>query len=142
MTDESPTKADETPVSIDLAAREAGFRLGALKVTPAIREVAEGDIRETLEPRVMQALVALARRNGEGDRGREGRGAAEEELASEGGVEAVHLREDGVRDFLAGLFDVHPPVEVQDAVVEAFGAVEQGQKAIGQLLHAFGSFAL
>jgi tetratricopeptide (TPR) repeat protein len=45
-------------------ARELPFNLGSLKVIPAIREVICGDRRETLEPRVMQVLVALARAKG------------------------------------------------------------------------------
>jgi DNA-binding winged helix-turn-helix (wHTH) protein len=64
MTDGSPTKADESPVEIDLAA-ESAFQLGDLKISPATREAAAGEERETLEPRVMQALVALARGKGE-----------------------------------------------------------------------------
>jgi TolB-like protein/DNA-binding winged helix-turn-helix (wHTH) protein/Flp pilus assembly protein TadD len=49
---------------IDLARADA-FVLGPLKVTPSILEVASGDKRETLEPRIMQVFVALARRRGE-----------------------------------------------------------------------------
>lgn len=49
---------------IDLA-REPGFRLGSADVRPATREFLVGDAREVLEPRVMQVLVALARRRGE-----------------------------------------------------------------------------
>lgn len=64
MTDGSPSKADESPVGIDLS-RETDFELGRLTVRPAIREVAVGDAREILEPRVMQALTLLARRRGE-----------------------------------------------------------------------------
>ena len=45
---------------IDLA-RSAAFRLGPLHVDPPLRRVSTG---ETLEPRVMQVLVALARANG------------------------------------------------------------------------------
>jgi len=56
----SDTAAD--PV---LLAHAAPFRLGALHVRPATREVAAGDWREVLEPRVMQVLVALARASGE-----------------------------------------------------------------------------
>lgn len=48
-----------------LLAQAAPFRLGALAVRPATREVAAGGWRETLEPRVMQVLVALARAGGE-----------------------------------------------------------------------------
>ena len=46
---------------IDLA-RAARFRLGELEVDPPRRRVSTG---ETLEPRVMQVLVALARANGD-----------------------------------------------------------------------------
>src|SRR5689334_3240408 len=49
---------------IDLAV-EAGFRLGALLVSPSTREVARGELREMLEPRVMQVLVALHQANGQ-----------------------------------------------------------------------------
>ena len=51
--------ADEEPV-VDLA-RSQPFRLGALEVDPPRRRVSTG---ETLEPRVMQVLVALARARG------------------------------------------------------------------------------
>lgn len=56
--------AVERRIAIDLA-REAEFSLGALRVRPAFREVLAGDQAEVLEPRVMQVLVALARRRGE-----------------------------------------------------------------------------
>ena len=46
-------------------AHEAAFGLGAVEVSPASREVVFGERRETLEPRVMQVLVALARQRGE-----------------------------------------------------------------------------
>jgi DNA-binding winged helix-turn-helix (wHTH) protein/Flp pilus assembly protein TadD len=46
-------------------AQAAPFRLGALAVRPATREVVAADWREVLEPRVMQVLVALARTGGE-----------------------------------------------------------------------------
>ncbi len=49
---------------VDLA-REAEFSLGGMKVHPATREVIADGIPETLEPRVMQVLVALARRRGQ-----------------------------------------------------------------------------
>jgi DNA-binding winged helix-turn-helix (wHTH) protein/TolB-like protein/Flp pilus assembly protein TadD len=48
---------------VDLA-READFRLGASRVSPSTREVLRGAERETLEPRVMQVLVALFQANG------------------------------------------------------------------------------
>lgn len=52
------------PGQIDLA-REAVFGLGAAEIRPATREVIVEGRREMLEPRVMQVLVALARRRGE-----------------------------------------------------------------------------
>src|SRR5271170_4974576 len=48
---------------IDLA-QEADFTLGALRVSPSTREVARGSLREMLEPRVMQVLVALFHADG------------------------------------------------------------------------------
>ena len=54
----------EQPGSIDLA-REKDFSLGPLHVRPSSRTVSAHDNTETLEPRVMQVLVALARRPGE-----------------------------------------------------------------------------
>ena len=46
-------------------AREKPFRLGAVEVRPAAREVIWPAGRERLQPRVMQVLVALARARGE-----------------------------------------------------------------------------
>lgn len=46
-------------------AREPAFTLGQIEVRPATREVVCEGRREPLEPRVMQVLVALARRAGE-----------------------------------------------------------------------------
>jgi len=48
---------------IDLA-DEADFPLGALLVSPSTREVLRGELREILEPRVMQVLVALFQASG------------------------------------------------------------------------------
>jgi TolB-like protein/DNA-binding winged helix-turn-helix (wHTH) protein/tetratricopeptide (TPR) repeat protein len=42
----------------------APFTLGPLAVEPGLRSVAAGDLRRTIEPRVMQVLVALAREPG------------------------------------------------------------------------------
>jgi DNA-binding winged helix-turn-helix (wHTH) protein/tetratricopeptide (TPR) repeat protein len=56
--------ADNGPVSIDLA-HEADFSVGPLRVQPSLRQAASGAESETLEPRVMQVLVALARRAGQ-----------------------------------------------------------------------------
>ena len=54
----------QPPRPINLA-READFRLGGALVRPSTREVIAGGRREPVEPRVMQVLVALARRQGE-----------------------------------------------------------------------------
>ena len=48
---------------IDLP-REPDFQLGELRVRPAIREITGPAGAETLEPRVMEVLVALARADG------------------------------------------------------------------------------
>lgn len=45
-------------------AREPDFALGDAEVLPSSREIRFGDTRETIEPRVMQVLVALARHRG------------------------------------------------------------------------------
>lgn len=49
---------------MDLA-REGEFELGGLKVRPAFRQVDSPQGSETLEPRIMQVLVALARQRGD-----------------------------------------------------------------------------
>ncbi len=49
---------------VDLA-HIADFNLGGLEVSPSRRQVVRGDDRETLEPRVMQVLVALWQANGQ-----------------------------------------------------------------------------
>lgn len=46
-------------------ARCAAFRIGPVEVRPAVREVIGPDSRETIEPRVMQVLVALHQARGE-----------------------------------------------------------------------------
>ena len=56
------TTADESLIDLSL---EVAFRLGELEVRPSSREVAQGEYRDVIEPRVMQVLVALARRRGE-----------------------------------------------------------------------------
>ena len=48
---------------IDIGA-EPDFSLGGLSVHPSLREVGAGDRRESVEPRVMQVLVALVRAEG------------------------------------------------------------------------------
>ena len=45
-------------------AHEQAFKVGQLNVDPSTREIEREGIRETLESRVMQVLVALARANG------------------------------------------------------------------------------
>jgi adenylate cyclase len=55
--------ADDQPTLVDLA-READFQLGPLRVRPSTREILAEGRTETLEPRVMQVLVVLARRRG------------------------------------------------------------------------------
>jgi adenylate cyclase len=49
--------------AIDLA-HEADFRLGALGVSPSVREIVAPQGSEIVEPRVMQVLVGLARAEG------------------------------------------------------------------------------
>ena len=64
------SKADELPMTTDddhprvILAHQMEFRLGALDIRPATREVNAGAFRDILEPRVMQVLVALARAKG------------------------------------------------------------------------------
>ena len=53
----------EVPEPIRLA-DEPGFLLGGLGVTPSLREIRAGDRLKTVEPRVMQVLVALVRAEG------------------------------------------------------------------------------
>ena len=55
------TESPSQPINL---AHVAPFRLGAIEVHPGTRQVVRGDSRETLEPRVMQVLVALAQANG------------------------------------------------------------------------------
>src|ERR1700754_2669491 len=55
---------DLPPRLIDLAL-EPAFQLAGLEVRPATLEVIAGERRDQLEPRIMQVLVALARRQGE-----------------------------------------------------------------------------
>jgi adenylate cyclase len=55
---------DFSAKTIDLA-RQGDFALGDLAVRPSVRQVGVGESFETLEPRIMQVLVALAGRRGE-----------------------------------------------------------------------------
>ena len=59
-----PHDVTASPAAINLA-RVPSFRLGVLDVRPATRQAIRGDTSETLEPRVMQLLVALAEARGE-----------------------------------------------------------------------------
>jgi DNA-binding winged helix-turn-helix (wHTH) protein/TolB-like protein len=52
------------PVGPESLASAGDFRLGDLVVRPSLLEVRAGEGRETLEPRIMQVLVALAGANG------------------------------------------------------------------------------
>lgn len=51
------------PGKVDLA-HEPAFTLGHLAIDPPTRQIAAGAVRQTIEPRVMQVLVALARARG------------------------------------------------------------------------------
>jgi DNA-binding winged helix-turn-helix (wHTH) protein/TolB-like protein len=46
-------------------AKEGNFRLGALIVRPSTREIETNGTVETLQPRIMQVLIALVRRHGQ-----------------------------------------------------------------------------
>lgn len=59
------TDAAAARVATIRLAQEPRLRLGALTIDPPSREVERDGIREMLEPRVMQALVLLARNAGE-----------------------------------------------------------------------------
>ena len=56
--------ADFDAKRIDLA-REGDFRLGEILVRPSVRQFEAGGDSQTLQPRIMQVLVALARRQGQ-----------------------------------------------------------------------------
>jgi DNA-binding winged helix-turn-helix (wHTH) protein len=62
--DDLPRRRGSSPWPVDLA-HARPFRLGATEVRPAARELLRGGQRETLEPLVMQVLVALANARGE-----------------------------------------------------------------------------
>lgn len=55
---------DDERVGIRLS-REPSFQLGAIEVHPATRQIARNGLSETLEPRIMQVLVAFAQSEGE-----------------------------------------------------------------------------
>jgi len=59
-----PPTSNEWNLPIDLA-READFPLGRFEVSPSLSKVRINGQSEAVEPRVMQALVALAQRNGQ-----------------------------------------------------------------------------
>lgn len=63
MLREAITRIEEGAVSIDLA-REAPFALADMRVSPSSRELLIGGGAVMLQPRIMQVLVALARRRG------------------------------------------------------------------------------
>jgi DNA-binding response OmpR family regulator len=52
------------PVGPASLAGEEDFQLGDILVRPSLREAEANGAKESLEPRVMQVLVALARANG------------------------------------------------------------------------------
>src|SRR5215472_14925587 len=57
--------ADDFPKQVRLA-EEGAFRIGSLEARPSTREIlGAAGRREVIEPRVMEVLVALARRRGE-----------------------------------------------------------------------------
>jgi DNA-binding winged helix-turn-helix (wHTH) protein/TolB-like protein len=56
--------SDFAPISVDLA-REPDFSVGQVRVRPSLRQIESGGTSETLEPRVMQVLVALFQKRGE-----------------------------------------------------------------------------
>lgn len=53
------------PLGQIVLAQESDFALGELRICPSKREILAGERRETVQPRIMQVLVALARRRGE-----------------------------------------------------------------------------
>jgi DNA-binding winged helix-turn-helix (wHTH) protein/TolB-like protein len=55
---------EDSPQPVDLA-RATDFALHGVRVRPSVRRIGDGAAQQTLEPRVMQVLVALARRFGE-----------------------------------------------------------------------------
>jgi class 3 adenylate cyclase/tetratricopeptide (TPR) repeat protein len=64
MTDAPPRPVSDRLAAIDLA-YQPDFTLGRLRASPPTREIVANGVPATIEPRVMQVLVALARRRGE-----------------------------------------------------------------------------
>jgi DNA-binding winged helix-turn-helix (wHTH) protein len=64
MADISPSRAAVRAEMIDLS-RAAPFRIGKLLVKPALREIARDGERQTVEPRMLQVLIALWEERGE-----------------------------------------------------------------------------
>src|SRR5579862_788199 len=58
-----PLDVSRALLSVDLA-REPEFRIGSLRVCPSQRQIMAAGRQETVQPRVMQVLVALARAQG------------------------------------------------------------------------------
>jgi len=61
MTDENRRLGPLSPINL---VEEADFLLGAARVSPSRLEVSRAGLHETLEPRIMQVLVALYQANG------------------------------------------------------------------------------
>ena len=61
MTDENRRFGPVSPINL---LEEADFSLGASRVSPSSLEVSRAGLHETLEPRIMQVLVALHQANG------------------------------------------------------------------------------
>lgn len=57
--------SDDREIDRIVLVHEAEFTLGELRISPSKREVVAGAAREVLQPRIMQVLVALARRRGQ-----------------------------------------------------------------------------
>src|SRR3974390_23182 len=62
MSETQPSAGITEPIEVS---REPEFTLGSLQVRPPLLEVSTTGLRQTLQPRVMQVLIALARRTGE-----------------------------------------------------------------------------
>lgn len=62
--DQGPGPATGDPAAPLVLAHCPAFALGPLEVEPGLRSVSAGSLRRTIEPRVMQVLVALSREPG------------------------------------------------------------------------------